>query len=644
MMPQYRSIFWVTLFLQCLPGIAFAQTSDEPTQRVTSLIEQLGDKNFTVRERAQSDLARMGIAAFDQLFGAMRDSDLEVARRAQYLIRSVEIKWAQPEYTDEVNAFLSRYGKLNVEKRRSRITELARLKTDESLSALCRIARYDVSEILSKEAALAAAIHFQKVEKDRFPKLQEIIEEKVAGGPRRGPAWLRLFGKFLENGPAPISDWEQQIQDEIELYTTRPELTSQSIVLDLVRFEVDQLRSADRGEDAIVAMQRIIPISAKFSENEITDLTTWFLDRNGFPVVKELAKFHEKLAETPEVEDAPIGGIFGETQNLLYLLAEAMLRQNNVEEATKYADAARNLVPDELDSHYFAANTLQERGAFRWARAEFEYVLSKLDIDNTLSGKVRRTYAEMEFDQGNPEQATKIIWPWVELVEKEFNAREPFDPESDEQKGSRLARAYLFRSQWHLQQNKEDEAKEDLAQALKYYKDEADVLIAAYKIKGDPKWEAIAQSHIEKTLSFYKPYIEKFQKQYKFFKENSRGGEGAMGGQMAIYCNQYSWLVGNTFGDIDHAIESSLLSLEIEPSYGAYLDTLAHCYVSKKEYKKAIEAQSLSVKMLPFSGQIRSKYSQFAKLCDENGIEYDPIEIPKSPDTHFPDYQREGSP
>lgn len=166
-------------------------------EKVRNLIVQMGDRNFTIRERAQTELARMGIAAFDQLFGAMRDPDLEIARRAQYLIRSVEIEWTRPEFSDEVNAYLNRYGRLNIENRRSRIGELARLHSFDALSALCRISRYDVSEVLSKEAALAAAIQFQNSPEDEKVRISEIISERVEESPRVGPNWLRVFQESL---------------------------------------------------------------------------------------------------------------------------------------------------------------------------------------------------------------------------------------------------------------------------------------------------------------------------------------------------------------------------------------------------------------------------------------------------------------
>ncbi|MFA8016528.1 hypothetical protein [Bremerella cremea] len=621
-----------------------AQATNAPApEKVRELIAQLGDRHFVVRERAQSELARMGITAFDQLFGAMRDPDLEIAGRAQYLIRSVEIEWTRPEFTDEVNSYLNRYGTLNVENRRSRIGELGRLHSLDALSALCRIARYDVSEVLSKEAALAASIQFQSTSDTEKKQISEIITERVGESPRVGPRWLKVFQLSLTNPQQAVAQWEKQVSDEIELFTTRPALTSQQVVLELVRWQVDQLRQQGKQEEALAAMQDVIRISVKFSESELLDLTTWFLDRKGPSVVGELAQFHAK--NMAAADDVPIGGVFGRNASLLYLLAESELVQDNIELANKYADAALQLDPDSDDSHYLTAQSLADRGTFRWSRKEYRTLLDRLDVMDISSMLSRMQLAELENDLGDPQAAADVMWPWVEQAEKQFGPKNPIDADRDERASRFLARSYLFRATAAERKGDLAAAKKDIDKALKYYEDEADVLIAAYRIgQQDDMWKAKAKEHIDHTIEFYKPFVEKFQKQYEIFKQNSRGDDfmGTQGTQMAQYCNQYSWLVCNTYGDFDHAVEASQLSLEMDPGNGAYLDTLAHCFEAKKDWGSAVKYQRLAALKMPHSGMIRDKYLEFAKKCEENGIDYEPIELPPSPDTHFPEYDQKG--
>ena len=51
--------------------------------------------------------------------------------------------------------------------------------------------------------------------------------------------------------------------------------------------------------------------------------------------------------------------------------------------------------------------------------------------------------------------------------------------------------------------------------------------------------------------------------------------------------NQLAWIVGNTTGDMNEALEHALRAVELSPESGAYLDTLAHVYFyGMKDYKK----------------------------------------------------------
>ncbi|PQO33132.1 tetratricopeptide repeat protein [Blastopirellula marina] len=622
-----------------------AQSSTPPPPQVENLIDQLGDTNFLVRERAQTDLARMGVTAFDQLFGAMRDDDPEVARRAQYLIRSVEIEWPRPEFSEEVNSYLNRYGSLNIDNRRSRIGELGRLHSIDALSALCRISRYDVSEAISKEAALAAAIQFQGAKGEEKEQVVKIITDRIGDSPRTGPSWLQIFRKSLDHPDQATQEWQAQVQKEIDLFTTRPAMTSQQTVLDLVRWEVDQLRSEGKQEEALAAMRDVIRISSKFSESELIDLTTWFLDRKGPSVVTQLAAMHAENHPVPD--DRVMGGPFGDNPSLLYLLAEAELVQNHIDLANQYADAALEMVPEAFDSHYLTAQALQERGCYRWSRREFQHVIDNNKIDDQVSIFARVQYAELEHDHGNSKRAMEIMWPWVEVAEKKGPGKsDPFGGRAlEEVNGASLARAYLFRATYREQQGKFKEAQEDLLKALKHDEDEADVLIAAYRLgQKDELWQTKAKEHIDHTIAFYKPYIERFENQYEFFKKNRRGDDtmGAQSAQMARYCNQYAWLVGNTYGDFDHAIAASQLSLELVPGNGAYLDTLAHCYAAKGDWEKALQCQRQAVQQMPHSGMVRQKYLEFVEECKKHKIDVQPLDLPSSPDTHFPDFLKDG--
>src|SRR5690349_18652005 len=66
-----------------------AANETEIADRIARLIEQLGADDFGTRERAQSELAQLGLEAYDALHAAQTHHDPEIALRARYLVSSM---------------------------------------------------------------------------------------------------------------------------------------------------------------------------------------------------------------------------------------------------------------------------------------------------------------------------------------------------------------------------------------------------------------------------------------------------------------------------------------------------------------------------------------------------------------------------
>ena len=79
---------------------------------------------------------------------------MEIALRARYLVRAMQVRWHQDSDTADVIRVLKEYGEQTETERRSRIDRLKNLDKQEGLVALCRLARFETSEELSKYAAL----------------------------------------------------------------------------------------------------------------------------------------------------------------------------------------------------------------------------------------------------------------------------------------------------------------------------------------------------------------------------------------------------------------------------------------------------------------------------------------------------------
>ena len=68
--------------------------SAKDQQRVQKLIRQLGDKDYFVRQRAETELSAIGADAFDALSEAAGDEDPEIAAHARHLLRLIRVEWS----------------------------------------------------------------------------------------------------------------------------------------------------------------------------------------------------------------------------------------------------------------------------------------------------------------------------------------------------------------------------------------------------------------------------------------------------------------------------------------------------------------------------------------------------------------------
>src|SRR5262245_14058134 len=80
-------------------AVATAQPVDSASApadpaRLEALIQQLGSSDYAEREAAQKAIEGYGFEAFDALSAAEQGEDPEVAARARYLVRRMQVEWA----------------------------------------------------------------------------------------------------------------------------------------------------------------------------------------------------------------------------------------------------------------------------------------------------------------------------------------------------------------------------------------------------------------------------------------------------------------------------------------------------------------------------------------------------------------------
>jgi tetratricopeptide (TPR) repeat protein len=328
------------------PGADAVQPTEQEA-KVARLIEQLGAGDFAAREKAQGDLAKIGLEAFDALNDAQHHDDVEIALRARYLVRSMQVRWHHDSDPAEVIRVLKDYGEQSETERRSRIERLKDLVEQQGLVALCRLARFETSEELSKYAALKV-MDFLPELKDEKAR-EEVGKKVVAGagsGKRIATAWLRTFAKTLPDLAASIPEWEAHIKAEHELFTQFPDRTSREVVRDLYRFEVSLMQTLGREQDAVAVMRKTLGLLEGTAE-QLTELIDWLLERKAWPVVQEVAdRFPKPFLDNPE---------------LIYRLAEAQDQEGRKDDAKQTAAKALALRPDDVQHHFRLGFLLQRR-------------------------------------------------------------------------------------------------------------------------------------------------------------------------------------------------------------------------------------------------------------------------------------------
>jgi tetratricopeptide (TPR) repeat protein len=223
----------VACLLIVLPAYGWASEKAaapaESTQRVRQLVQQLGDSDYNVRQRAQDELAKLGFAAFDLLSEAADNDDLEVATRARYLLHLMRVQWTREDDPPAVKALLEGYDSLSLEERMKRMQKLAAMPAASGVSALCRLVRYELSPMLSKSAAVAI-LNREPIPPSEEPKLSGIVRENLAGSSQTAAKWLLTYLALRKDPKATMADWNRLVEVEQGVLRRTPDRSSPQIV------------------------------------------------------------------------------------------------------------------------------------------------------------------------------------------------------------------------------------------------------------------------------------------------------------------------------------------------------------------------------------------------------------------------------
>jgi tetratricopeptide (TPR) repeat protein len=282
---------------------------------------------------------------------------------------------------------------------------------------------------------------------------------------------------------------------------------------------------------------------------------------------------------------------------LLYAIASAREAQGETKAADDAAAKALALNAENAEAHYRTAFLLRDRGMLRWAEKEFRQLIESPPANNIYAMHARYTLAEWLHDQEKDADAGRVLEETVAAMQR--NIKEG----TAENNGRRDLGAVKARMHYFLAMHERDRdaAKhlEHLDKAIEADPTDADALIALYRIpKPDEARRLKTAKQIEEAAEMFRKQIAKEPADANSY-------------------NQFAWLVGNTEGNYQEALEYSLKSLELRPNTAAYLDTLGRCYYANKDYANALKHQRMAVERDPHSKQMRRQLALFEKAVEE---------------------------
>lgn len=593
--------------------------------RIAELIQRLGAEDFAAREKAQSELAQLGLEAYDALFQAQSHHDPEIALRARYLVRSMNVRWFSPGDPPKVVALLKDYsGDLPEAERRSRIDRLAALEQGLGLLPLVRLARFETSDTLAKYAAL------RLMEQSAPPPplrqaLEEAIARLMAHSQRPTAVWLRLHARTFSEPSATLAEWQQALQREQSLLGSQPERSSPECVRDLYRYYIDLLARCGRLPEAVEAARLSFALLDGTPE-QLQEAVDWLLHRQGWELALELLDRFDSVV--------------GQHPRLLYRRAAAQQHRGAAEEAARTAAQALALYPENLEDHLLTGRWIEEQlpGFGSWAEAEYRQVVSRAPPASRTEFMGRFRLSELLHDRLLALPAAQTLQPVVDRMEQDEAAKDTCRSAGRMPEGVIARMHYFYSAHYHSLGDYARERKH-LEKAIEADDTDADVLIAMFRLpEADAAWQTMTRERIDAAAQGFRALITD-RKASVDQAESELGREDSLA-DYAIACNQYAWLVSNTVGDYEDALrlaqDAVRLSgqlMELKSFHAGFLDTLGRCYYAVDDLANALLYQSRAVALAPDSGQIRRQLAFFQEEAQKRGI---PLPPQPSPATGLP--------
>jgi len=213
-------------------GVGFAAVAPAPASpagdvesRIPQLISQLGDKDYSVRQRAQDELARLGVQAFDALTAASNHEDFEIASRARYLLRWIRSQSSTDKDPPEAKKLVEGYELLQDDERMLRISRLIRLPSLGGVPVACRLIRFERSDLVATYAALEL-LEYEPMDRGARARWSQLIRENLSAANRKGARWLLAYIALRDAPASAVESWSKLAEEEAKVLRASPEQTA----------------------------------------------------------------------------------------------------------------------------------------------------------------------------------------------------------------------------------------------------------------------------------------------------------------------------------------------------------------------------------------------------------------------------------
>ncbi len=586
-------------------GVTAANEHSEQTDtaRVATLIEQLGDPDYSRRQVAMRELEQLGGAAIDPLLEAAEQStDLEIALRARWLVHAIPL--GRPHDPSVVTELLNDYKAASLNQRVSIMHRLLRLDDAAGIEPLSRLLRLEQSDAAARVAA-ALLVREWSPGDPFFRRMMPLIRDGLGTSQRPAALLVLAVVDFEDGQPGALDALAAARQALLSGYVASSEVPVPAFDAEEEASELSSGLAASTNriferlslEALVTAGQR--PAALKRAATILEEAR----DNKGDEAALFLAWCTEhQLAEVVDtLTFSPVGTV-DDDMTLTWAAAVAFAASGQVERSQQTAVAASALAEGETMDRLQAAIMLAKWGATEWASSEYEAVIRDPQAQSIEFVLTAVMFSEFLHDQGREDEAAAALAAIFQP-----RPRDNLDPDTvlrqlDREPATTRSRMLYFEATAAAARGELGLQRQKLEESIRTSPKDVDALIALHKLADATPLQAQAvQRQIDAALA----QIE---------REIANAPDEPNG------YNEYAWLAANTADDTTpperllKATRSSQRSLEMSFDNASYLDTLAHCHAAEGRFDRAIRTQSLAARYEPHNRTIQRNLARFREL------------------------------